>query len=133
MRTDGGRNCPGLETELGRVCTDCTRECAANRARKAAERHGISTVILKHQSAAFSEEQAEAIRRHDYAVIGVACALSLQAGGWKAQNAGIPAQCIPLDYAGCARHWSNDCDVGTQFDLKLLDAVASGKNFVSGW
>ena len=133
MRPDGGRNCRARETELGRICADCTGNCPANRARKAADRHGISTVILEHQSTVFSARQAQAIRDHDYAVIGVACVLSLQAGGWKAQNAGIPAQCIPLAYAGCARHWTGDRDIATQIDTGFLDLIADGANIVSGW
>jgi hypothetical protein len=133
MRPDSGNQCLASETPLGRVCAGCTESCAANQAHQAAERHGIPAVIIEHQSSLFTQQQTEAIRDQGYALIGVACALSLQAGGWKARDAGIPAQCIPLDFAGCARHWADEQGIATRFETALLDAIAAGDNIAPGW
>jgi hypothetical protein len=133
MRPGGGSQCLATETDLGRICAGCTESCAANQARQAAEDLGIPAVIIEHQSELFTHRQAEAIREQGYALIGVACALSLQGGGWKARDAGIPAQCIPLDFAGCAQHWADGRGIETRFAPGLLEAIASGANIAPGW
>jgi hypothetical protein len=133
MRPRGGRGCRARKTRLGLACAGCTESCAVNRARRCAECFGVPTVVLEHQSAVFAREHAEAIQSEGCAVIGVACALSLQAGGWKAQDAGIPAQCLPLAYAGCARHWTEGEGVATDIDREHLIGVITGTNLAPGW
>ena len=133
MRPSAGLNCPAKATRLGLFCTRCTEECAVNRVQQVAQQHGIETVVIQHQSTVFSQQHAESIREEGYAIIGVACALSLQAGGWKAQDAGIPAQCVPLLFPGCARHWAEENDLITEIDIGYLIDIINYSNPVLRW
>lgn len=133
MRARQGSRCQARTTGLGLRCTACTESCAVNRARRCAERLGVATVVVEHQSAAFDRDHAEALRAEGCAIIGVACALSLQAGGWQAQNADIAAQCLPLAYPGCARHWSDGDGIATDIDTGLLRDIIAGANLAPGW
>ncbi|MBD3346614.1 MAG: DUF116 domain-containing protein [Chitinivibrionales bacterium] len=133
MRPDNGKTCHALKTGLGLVCMGCTKECAVNQAQCCAARFDIPTVVVEHQSAVFAEEHVQTNRKEGYAVIGVACALSLQAGGWKAQDAGIPAQCLPLNCPGCTRHWTEGEHQATEINLGLLMELMEGANFSPQW
>ncbi len=132
MRARGPRDCRAQITPVGMKCKGCSVDCPVNKARERAGRYGISTVFLEHQSTAFDPRHANEIRREGYSIIGVACALSLQAGGWKAQDGGIPAQCIPLSYPGCSRHWT-ESGVTTDIDTDILIGIIEGANFAPGW
>jgi len=39
-------------------------------------------------------------------VAAVACMMNILAGGYEMRARGIASQCVPLDFPGCAKHWS---------------------------
>jgi hypothetical protein len=134
MRRRGANGCQALKTRLGLACTGCDEDCSVYRASICAAAYNVSTVVITHGSAVFAKDRVGAIKEEGYAVIGVACALSLQAGGWQAQDAGIPAQCLPLNFAGCKRHWvDKEQDMPTEIDLEVLCRIFEEHNLVSSW
>jgi hypothetical protein len=47
-------------------------------------------------------------------VTAVACLLNILPGGYEMRSRRIAAQCIPLDYPGCHKHW---CPAGVSTAL----------------
>ena len=84
-------------------CTGCSRECTVNILTRALTPCHVGISIIPHSSG-FSRF----LRRWKgtgAGLIGVACVLNLLRGGYEMRRLGIPAQCVFLDYSGCAKHW----------------------------
>ncbi|WP_438444908.1 DUF116 domain-containing protein [Gorillibacterium sp. sgz5001074] len=86
-------------------CLRCSPDCRIGQIAKAGDRSGFEVLIAPHESDAFSREAVARLLREGIGIVGVACALNLLAGGWRAEALGIPAQCVILDYSGCRQHW----------------------------
>ncbi|WP_027624481.1 DUF116 domain-containing protein [Clostridium lundense] len=95
-------NCKAYRTENGYVCKNCTKSCKINEYTKLGEKYNFQTYIIPHESSAFTKKKI----KEDYiGIIGVACALNLISGGWKAKELRFIPQCVLLDYCGCRNHW----------------------------
>ncbi|MTI95904.1 MAG: DUF116 domain-containing protein [Firmicutes bacterium] len=82
-------------------------------------KNDFSVFIIPHESETFSRWMG---RGHaNEGVVGIACALTLIDGGLKAQNLGLPAQCVLLDYPGC-KHWRQS-EISTEINLDRIQEI----------
>jgi hypothetical protein len=85
------------------TCAGCDSECAVNRITRSLRPYGIAVYMVPH-STGFSRWLAR--WEHSGAgVTAVACILNLVQGGLEMRERGIAAQCLPLDFPGCRKHW----------------------------
>jgi hypothetical protein len=106
MRLLPDERCRAEREDGGQLrCTGCAPRCAVAELRRVAARAGAEVVAVKHGSDFGRLVRAPALRAEGTAIIGVACVPGLVGAGWKARAAGLPAQCVLLEYSGCSAHW----------------------------
>ena len=106
MSHPGRGSCRAAESDGSLACSGCTASCQVNILTKALAPYHVGTSLIPHSSG-FSRY----LKRWEgagTALVGVACVLNLLRGGYEMRGLGIPAQCVFLDYSGCAKHW-NGC------------------------
>ena len=85
------------------TCTACDTDCVVNRLTRTMRALGIAVYIVPH-TRGFSRW----LTRWQDAGVGVtalACALNILPAGLEMRERGIAAQCLPLDFPGCRKHW----------------------------
>ena len=95
--------CEGVETD--RVCAGCDPTCAVHRLTQQMHAKGVEVYLVPH-STGFSRWLNRWRHEPDVGVIAVACLLNILPGGLEIRAKGIAAQCVPLDFPGCRKHWS---------------------------
>lgn len=106
MRLLPDDRCRAEREEDGQLrCTGCAPRCAVAEIRALAARAGAEVIAVKHGSDFGRLVRAPALRAEGTAIVGVACVPGLVGAGWKARAAGLPAQCVLLEYSGCRAHW----------------------------
>jgi hypothetical protein len=106
MRLLPDERCRAEREEGGQLrCTGCAPRCPVAELRAVAARAGAEVVAVKHGSDFGRLVRAPALRGEGTAIVGVACVPGLVGAGWKARAAGLPAQCVLLEYSGCEAHW----------------------------
>lgn len=90
------------ETELH--CAHCTSGCMVSRATRAAQASGAEAIAVLHGSDFGRFLSSPRLSGGDVGIVGVACVPGLVGAGYRARNRGLPAQCVLLDFSGCA-HW----------------------------
>lgn len=95
--------CEGAETDL--VCAGCDPTCGVHRLTQQMRTKGVEVYLVPH-STGFSRWLERWRHEPDVGVIAVACLLNIQPGGLEIRAKGIAAQCVPLDFPGCRKHWS---------------------------
>lgn len=109
------------ETEGGSLtCTHCSAGCKVHQLSHIGEKLGVEVVVFPHSSD-FAVWSSKLGRLDNVGIVGITCAVNLIGGGWEAQAAGIPVQCVLLDYSGCARHW--DVGISTDFNARQLSRI----------
>lgn len=116
LKSRAGKECAAVRSGTPFRCLLCSADCRIGQIEKLARAHSFEVIIAPHESDAFSAQVVSRLVRERTGIVGVACALNLVAGGWRAEALGIPAQCVLLDYCGCSAHWD---PVGFPTDLNL--------------
>jgi hypothetical protein len=114
MREQPDQDCKAVETPLGSRCQACKPTCRVHHVTKLGEKLGFEVFIIPDELRGIG---AEAKRGADnIGLVGVSCALTNWSGGWDAEELGIPAQGLLLDYVGCRYHWD---EIGISTDTNL--------------
>ncbi|MCP4231456.1 MAG: DUF116 domain-containing protein [bacterium] len=116
--------CEKKRTRYGNRCTACDPGCTVNE---------ITQLAMKYNAGAFFadmgyEKQFKAMTRgkfKDLSVVGVACIMMLAGGMRAAEEAGVPAQGVLLNYCGC-EHWTDDQFV-TDAVVAKVEEILRGK------
>jgi len=116
--------CKAKKETLDSSCTGCDPECAINNYRKMGEYLNFEVHIIPHSSDFSNWLKTWAVNK-DIGVIGVACILNLITGGLEMRDLNIPAQCLFLDYCGCAAHWDEQ-GIPTEINETRLKYILSG-------
>ena len=90
-------------TSLGGACCHCTPDCRVHQVTGVGEEQGFEVYILPDELRDLGVRACSSAGT--MGVVGVSCALTNWHGGWQLQAAGVPAQGVLLDCAGCRRHW----------------------------
>jgi hypothetical protein len=105
MRGDRSSMCKARINGVDMTCAGCDPNCAINRITRGMSAHGIRVYIVPH-SGGFSRWLAR-WQHVGVGVTAVACALNIVPGGLEMRERGIAAQCLPLDFPGCRKHWDS--------------------------
>ncbi len=103
MRGSHSDDCKAHIDGVDITCTACDPDCTVNRITRTMHAQGIVVYIVPHTSG-FSRWLAR-WQRAGTGVTAVACALNILPGGFEMRERGIAAQCLPLDFPGCRKHW----------------------------
>jgi hypothetical protein len=103
MRGWRSRDCEAHIDGVDITCAACDPACAVNRLTRTMREHGITVYIVPHSSG-FSRWLAR-WQHTGVGVTAVACVLNILPGGLEMRDRGIAAQCLPLDFPGCRKHW----------------------------
>jgi hypothetical protein len=116
MRSQQNGGCKAARTSLGGACRHCTPDCRVNQITRVGDEQGFEVYILPDELRDYGVRACSSAGT--MGVVGVSCALTNWHGGWQLQAAGVPAQGVLLDYAGCTRHWDA---VGHSTDVNLRE------------
>lgn len=109
-----GQECQAEMTSLGLKCQSCTPGCRMMQITRLGEKYGFEAYILPDDYRGVGLGACGKLS--GVGVVGVSCALTNWDAGWQVNAAGVPAQGVLLDYAGCKSHWD---DEGVVTDLNL--------------
>ena len=107
-----------MATPFGAQCQHCTPTCRVHQITKLGEKRGFAVFIIPDELRVFGAGSGLG----DTGVVGVSCALTNWSGGWEADDMGIPAQGVLLDYVGCNYHW-DEKGIPTDTNLRKLEEV----------
>jgi uncharacterized protein len=110
--------CQARETPFGAQCQACTPGCRVHQITKLGEKLGFAVTMIPDDVKVFDSQS----KAGPTGLVGVSCALTNWNGGWDADGAGIPAQGLLLDYAGCKYHWDPK-GIPTDTNLKRLQEI----------
>jgi len=117
VESSANLECQAQLTSLGYRCAGCTPGCRVNQLTKLGEKRGFEAYILPDDLRGVGLGACSKL--NGVGVVGVSCALTNFDAGWLVNDAGVPAQGLLLDYAGCRSHW-DDAGQTTDFNLKRL-------------
>ncbi|MGB8261219.1 MAG: DUF116 domain-containing protein [Terracidiphilus sp.] len=123
MRGAHAADCRATVAGVEIHCAACTDNCTVNRITRQLEALGAEVYLVPHSSG-FSRWLMRWQRTPGVGVTAVACLLNLLPGGYEMRARGIAAQCLPLDYPGCSRHW-NRVAVATAVNEERLVRIAA--------
>jgi len=95
-------SCKGIAENRGYKCINCAKACNVSKLTALEKKCKFKVYTIPHESLLFNIYDEE---NNQVGIIGIACALNLISGGWKALRLGFNPQCIVLDYCGCSNHW----------------------------
>lgn len=119
-----GEACKAERTDLGLKCQGCTSTCKVNQLTLLGERRGFEAYILPDDYRGIGLGACSKLQ--GVGVVGVSCALTNWDAGWQVNAAGVPAQGVLLDYAGCNSHW-DETGIATDVNFKKLIETVEGK------
>lgn len=123
VSSTGALECQAQRTDLGLKCQGCTPACKVNQITRLGERRGFEAYILPDD---YRGVGLGACRKLEgVGVVGVSCALTNWDAGWQVNAAGVPAQGVLLDYAGCKSHWDEE-GIPTDVNVKKLLEMVGG-------
>jgi hypothetical protein len=88
-------------------------------------REGIEVFIVPHSSS-FSRWLERWQNDPKVGVTAVACMMNILPGGYEMRARGIASQCVPLDFPGCQKHWSNGA-VATRLNEERLVRIVTAR------
>jgi hypothetical protein len=126
MRGSNAERCRARGEKPDLICAGCDPACSVNAIAQRMRQWGAVVYLVPHSSS-FSLWLERWRRETDTGVIVVACLLNILPGGLEVRARGIVAQCIPLDFPGCRKHWS-PVGISTRAnDARLVQIVAETK------
>ena len=122
MRGVHNSDCKAHTDGVDITCTACDPDCAVNRLTRTMREKGIAVYLVPHASG-FSRWLTR-WQSTGVGVTAVACALNITPGGLEMRERNIAAQCLPLDFPGCRKHW-NPQGFPTAVNEKRLVQIAT--------
>lgn len=104
MRGAHAAHCRARVSDLDIICTACDPACSVNRITRLMRTQGVQVYLIPHATG-FSRWLKRWQGAPEVGVTAVACMLNILPGGYEMRARGIAAQCVPLDYPGCQKHW----------------------------
>jgi hypothetical protein len=104
LRGEQAARCLARVSGVDMICTACDPACAVNRITRRMRKVGAQVYLVPH-STGFSRWLERWQHAPGVGVVAVACLLNILPGGYEMRSRGIAAQCVPLDYPGCRKHW----------------------------
>ena len=120
MREQPDEDCKAIETPLGARCQACKPTCRVHQITKMGEKYGFEVFIIPDELRGIGAEVKGSTG--SLGLVGVSCALTNWSGGWDAEEMGIPAQGLLLDYVGCRYHWEKQ-GISTDTNLAKLQEI----------
>jgi hypothetical protein len=121
--TADGKTCQAERSDLGLKCQGCTPGCRVFQLTRLGEQRGFEAYILPDDYRGLGMSACRKLE--GVGVVGVSCALTNWDAGWQVTGAGVPAQGVLLDYAGCNSHW-NETGVSTDVNIKkVLEVIGN--------
>jgi hypothetical protein len=105
MRGEHASSCKAHEFGADITCTGCNPHCTVNRITREMRERGARVYLVPH-STGFSSWLERWQHEPNTGVVAVACLLNILPGGYEMRARRIPSQCVPLDYPGCQKHWT---------------------------
>ncbi len=123
MRGEHRDDCMAVVDGLDMTCAGCDPECTVHRITLRMKGVGVPVYLVPHATG-FSRWLERWQQDPKVGVAAVACMMNILAGGYEMRARKIASQCVPLDYPGCAKHWtSNGVPTGVN-EERLLRIVA---------
>ncbi|MGC2636967.1 MAG: DUF116 domain-containing protein [Acidobacteriaceae bacterium] len=127
MRGASASRCRARTSGLDIECTACDPACTVNRITRRMRAEGARVCLIPHATG-LSRWLQRWQGDPDCGVTAVACLLNILPGGYEMRTRGIAAQCVPLDYPGCGKHWRTP-GIPTSLNLEqLVQIVAAPPN-----
>lgn len=126
MRGAHSGTCKAQTRGLDITCTGCDPDCAVNRITRRMRYEGIEVYMVPHASG-FSRWLERWQSDPKVGVAAVACMMNILPGGYEMRARRIASQCVPLDFPGCAKHWSGEAVPTSVNEERLVQVVSSGK------
>lgn len=104
MRGAKARTCKAKVHGVDITCAACDPECSVNYLTRRMRKIGATVYLVPHTTG-FSRWLDRWEREPGVGVTAVACLLNIMPGGLEMRERRIAAQCVPLDYPGCRKHW----------------------------
>jgi hypothetical protein len=125
MRIQPDEDCKALDTPFGARCQACKPTCRVHHVTKLGEKLGFDVFIIPDELRGIGIEAKRG--KDSIGLVGVSCALTNWSGGWDAEEMGVPAQGLLLDYVGCRYHW-DDKGISTDTNLGKLKEMVGAIN-----
>jgi hypothetical protein len=107
------------------TCAGCDPDCAVNRMSRRMRELGATVYLVPHTTG-FGRWLDRWQSEPEVGVAAVACLLNILPGGYAMRARRIAAQCVPLDYPGCHKHWSAE-GIPTGVNEERLVRIVAGK------
>ena len=107
MRGARADTCKAKVRGVDMTCAACDPECAVNYITRRMRKIGAPVYLVPHTSG-FSRWLDRWEREPGVGVTAVACLLNILPGGLEMRERRIAAQCVPLDFPGCKKHWDRE-------------------------
>ena len=115
--------CEKVEYPYGYICRKCQETCQAYQVVELAKKYGAKVLFSKRKLTEQLEYHAS--KMGDMGVIGIACIMMLAEGMRTANEVGIPARGVLLNFTGCD-HW-NDKPFASEFVMSTLTSILEEK------
>lgn len=89
------------------TCAACDPECSVNYITRRMRKIGAMVYMVPHTTG-FNRWLDRWEREPGVGVVAVACLLNIMPGGLEMRERRIAAQCVPLDFPGCKKHWDRE-------------------------
>jgi uncharacterized protein len=124
MRGARSETCKAVRNGLDMTCLSCDPDCAVSRITRRMRYEGIEVYIVPHSSG-FSRWLERWQDDPKVGVAAVACMLNILPGGYEMRARRIASQCVPLDFPGCEKHWSEEPVATSVNEERLVQIVTS--------
>ncbi len=118
--------CKAVTRGLDITCAGCDPDCAVNRITRRMRHEGIGVYIVPHSSG-FSRWLERWQNDPKVGLAAVACMMNILAGGYEMRARGIASQCVPLDFPGCEKHWSDKAVSTSLNEDQLVQIVTAAR------
>ncbi|MGA8730588.1 MAG: DUF116 domain-containing protein [Terracidiphilus sp.] len=107
MRGARADTCKARVRGVDITCAACDPECSVNYITRRMRKIGATVYLVPHTTG-FGKWLDRWEREPGVGVTAVACLLNIMPGGLEMRERRIAAQCVPLDFPGCKKHWDSE-------------------------